>query len=160
MKRCLALLLCVLLLTSSVPLVSADIYNDDWFDWGEYACPHTHTEEVAAVASTCTSHGHGAYTRCAKCKLPLFGSHDPLPLADHTYDDDFDADCNVCGETRNALLHGDANGDGKVNNHDLALLQRYLNEWESTIDLLAADMNGDGKITNRDLGLLQRLLNV
>lgn len=159
MKRCVAVLLSALLLIISVPLVGAESYNDDWFEWGEYACPHTETEVVAAVASTCVAAGHGAYIRCAECKWLLSGSREPLPLGDHTYDDPFDADCNTCGHVREALLHGDADGDGKVNNHDLAQMQRYVNEWGVAIDLIAADMDGDGKVTNRDLGLLQRLLN-
>ena len=86
MKRSVAILLSVLLLMSSVPMVSADIYNDDQFDWGDDACPHTQTETVEAAASTCTTPGHGAYTYCVACKLLLDGSRDPLPLGDHTYE--------------------------------------------------------------------------
>ena len=54
---------------------------------------------------------------------------------------------------------GDANGDGKVNNRDLGMLQQYLNDMEITVDLVALDLNEDGKVNNRDLGLLQRMLN-
>ena len=54
---------------------------------------------------------------------------------------------------------GDANGDGKVNNRDLGLIQQYLNGWDVTIDATACDVNGDGKVNNRDLGLIQQLLN-
>ena len=101
MRRYIALLLSALLLMTSAPLVSADnIYNDDHFDWGEYACPHTRTEEVAEIPSTCTEQGRGGYTRCADCKLLLSGSRDPLPLKDHSYDNACDADCNVCGAVR------------------------------------------------------------
>ena len=57
------------------------------------------------------------------------------------------------------VIPGDANGDDKVNNRDLGLLQQYLNEWDVTITVAAADLNGDGKVNNRDLGLLQQLLN-
>ena len=53
---------------------------------------------------------------------------------------------------------GDANGDGKVNNHDLALLQQYLNEWDVSIEDADLDVNNDGKINNRDLALLQQYL--
>ncbi len=56
-------------------------------------------------------------------------------------------------------IPGDANGDGKVNNKDLGLLQQYLNEWPVTVDTVAIDLNGDGKVNNKDLGLLQQLLN-
>ena len=57
---------------------------------------------------------------------------------------------------------GDANGDSKLNNRDLALLQQYLNGIDisgKTFDEMAADVNNDGKINNRDLGLLQKILN-
>ncbi len=54
---------------------------------------------------------------------------------------------------------GDANGDGKINNKDLGLLQQYLNDWDVTIDKKAADLNDDGKVNNRDLGMLQQQLN-
>ena len=57
------------------------------------------------------------------------------------------------------VIEGDADGDGKVNNRDLGLLQRYLNDWDVTINDVAADMNGDGAVNNRDLGMLQKLLN-
>ena len=57
------------------------------------------------------------------------------------------------------VLSGDVNGDGKINNRDLGLLQKYLNGSDVTVDELAADLNADGKLNNRDLGLLQKLLN-
>lgn len=56
------------------------------------------------------------------------------------------------------ILQGDVDGDGRVNNRDLGLLQQYLGDWDVTVSA-EADMNGDGRINNRDLGLLQRLLN-
>ena len=58
-----------------------------------------------------------------------------------------------------AVEAGDVNGDGKLNNRDLALLQKYLNEWSVTVEPAGADVNGDGKLNNRDLSALQRLLN-
>ena len=58
-----------------------------------------------------------------------------------------------------AVAAGDVNGDGKLNNRDLALLQKYVNDWDVTVEMAAADVNGDGKINNRDLAALQRLLN-
>ena len=54
---------------------------------------------------------------------------------------------------------GDADGNGKVNNRDLGLLQQYVNNWNVTVDKTAADLNQDGKINNRDLGLLQQKIN-
>ena len=101
MKRWLAVLLSVLLLTTSVwPVSASGSYNDDHFNWGEYACPHSHTIETAAVDSTCIIPGHGAYVRCADCRVLLSGSDAELPLGDHAYDNACDTDCNVCGEER------------------------------------------------------------
>ena len=54
---------------------------------------------------------------------------------------------------------GDLNGDSTLNNRDLALLQKFLNEWEVTVVEAAADVNGDGQANNRDLGALQKILN-
>lgn len=58
-----------------------------------------------------------------------------------------------------ASTTGDANGDGKVNNRDLGVLQQYLNGYSVTIASAAVDLNGDGKVNNRDLGALQQQLN-
>lgn len=65
---------------------------------------------------------------------------------------------NVYYETPD-VTPGDVNGDGKVNNRDLALLQKYLNEWDVTVNAMGADVNGDGKYNNRDLSALQKMLN-
>lgn len=54
---------------------------------------------------------------------------------------------------------GDVDGDGKINNRDLGLLQQYLNGWKVTVNEVGADVDNDGKCNNRDLGALQRLLN-
>ena len=57
---------------------------------------------------------------------------------------------------------GDMDGNGKVNNRDLGLLQLYLNDGDLTDKTFvwdAADLDGNGKLNNRDLGLLQKLLN-
>ena len=57
------------------------------------------------------------------------------------------------------VLYGDLNGDGAINNRDLALLQQYINKWDVTIDEVAADVTADGAINNRDLALLQQYIN-
>ena len=56
------------------------------------------------------------------------------------------------------VVRGDANGDGTVNNRDVALLQQYINGWDVTVDE-AADANGDGEVNNRDVALLQQYIN-
>lgn len=57
------------------------------------------------------------------------------------------------------IVPGDANGDDKVNNRDLGMLQQHLNGWEPAIDTTAMDVNDDGRVNNRDLGVLQQYLN-
>lgn len=82
--------------------------------------------------------------------------------AEDVYDTDFN---NVSFRVVNGTVTvveytpGDVNNDGSINNKDLGLLQRYLNEWDVTLSEAAADTNGDDSINNKDLGLLQRYLN-
>lgn len=57
------------------------------------------------------------------------------------------------------IIPGDIDGNGKVNNRDLGILQKHLNGTDVTLDEQAADLDGNGKLNNRDLGLLQKLLN-
>lgn len=78
-------------------------------------------------------------------------------LKDHTYDDKYDGNCNVCGVLRE--VPGDVNNDGKINNRDLGLMQQYLNDWGVVINTTAADFNENGAVNNRDLGVLQQYLN-
>ena len=120
-------------------------------------CGYTVKEEIPATGHDFsgswqddTHHGKA----CTKCGLTEEGE-------EHIYDDDKDADCNKCGYEREVATtnYGDTNGDGKINNRDLGLLQQYLNDWNVTIDLAACDVNNDGKLNNRDLGLLQQYLN-
>ena len=82
-------------------------------------------------------------------------------VGDHVYDNDKDDDCNECGFEREVVTYipGDVNGDGEVNNKDLGVLRRWLNDWDVEIDELAADVNRDGAVNNKDLGILRRYLN-
>ncbi len=56
-------------------------------------------------------------------------------------------------------VSGDVNGDGRLNNKDLGLLQQYLNNWDVEIVPELADVTWDGKVNNKDLGMLQQYLN-
>ncbi len=77
----------------------------------------------------------------------------------------FDKDLNnVAFATENATITikdgrpGDVNGDGRVNNRDLVLLQQYLAEWDVEIVEGNSNVDGTGKINNRDLVRLQQYL--
>lgn len=58
-----------------------------------------------------------------------------------------------------STVYGDLDGNGKINNRDLGLLQKHLNGSSVEIDEEAADVYYDGKLNNRDLGILQKFLN-
>ena len=143
---------------------------------------HDHIYTAEVVAPTCYSDGYTFYfcTICGDCYIDNYlpAAHDysngwlatedahyhqcvacgtAADVAEHLWDGKA---CTVCGyEAAPTVIPGDANGDGKVNNRDLGVLQKHLNGSAVTIDLTAADLNGDGKINNRDLGMLQKLLN-
>ena len=109
-----------------------------------------YTEELFATATFRIKEGAAAGTY-------------PFTLT-YSCEDDFfnlawdvvDFDAQVGGVT--VTLLGDVNGDGKVNNRDLGLLQQYLADFVVTINADACDVNGDGRVNNRDLGLLQQYL--
>ena len=54
---------------------------------------------------------------------------------------------------------GDLDGNGRINNRDLGMLQQHLNEWPVNINTDAADLDANGRINNRDLGMLQQYIN-
>ena len=118
-----------------------------------------HTYEPVVTAPTCVSDGYTTHT-CA-CGDSYEDTFVPA-TGEHVYDDDRDADCNVCGHVRPIVTPGDVNGDGKINNRDLGILQLYLNDSDlagKTFHEKAADLDGNGRINNRDQGKLQQLLN-
>ena len=118
-----------------------------------------HHHESVTTDPTCAEDGQTVYT-CPDCgdsyteTIPATGAH--------VYEQD-GAYCDVCGHANpDAVLKGDADGNGKVNNRDLGLLQKYLNGTNmgnQNFNILAVDLDGNGKINNRDLGLLQKKLN-
>lgn len=146
----------------------------------DYAFTTCHAMRSITIPESVTTIGYGAFhttdcltdvyyygTEADRDAMVIGGDNGGLLSATwhhscrHVYDDDFDADCNLCGAVREvtAVRYGDVNDDGKVNNRDMGLLQQYLNGKAVTVNLSACDVNGDGKVNNRDMGLLQRYLN-
>ena len=120
-----------------------------------------HTYTTTETPASCGADGLRTYT-CAQCgdsyteTIPATG--------EHTYDNEYDADCNVCGDVREVpekpadVLYGDANGDGAVNAIDLALLQQFIAGWNVTPDEVSSDANVDGAVNALDLALLQQYI--
>ena len=129
---------------------------------------------VEAVEATCSQNGNIAYWYCSDCGYvwadeALTQQTNRMNIVvpatgEHTYDDDYDADCNVCGETREVpeipveILYGDADGDGEVTLTDAALLGQWLAGYEVTVNEAAADADGDGEVTLTDAALLGQWL--
>ena len=111
-----------------------------------------HNYTAAVTAPTCAEQGYTTHT-CSACGDAYTDNYIPA-TGKHTYDDETDTHCNVCD-----FLRGDTNDDNRVNNRDLGILQRFLNEWDIAINTASADISGDGRVNNRDLGLLQHILN-
>ena len=107
---------------------------------------HTHAYTATVTAPTCTEQGYTTYT--CECGDGYVGDY--VEATGHAYEN---GNCTGCG-----IVLGDADGNGRVNNRDLGLLQRYLNGWDVSV-CPQADMNGDGTVNNKDLGLLQQALN-
>ena len=82
------------------------------------------------------------------------------PRPDNVFNSDMDA---VHFDTKSGYVtihkSGDANGDGKINGKDYALLLQSINGWDVTINSDAADVNGDGKLNGKDYALLLQRLN-
>lgn len=132
-------------------VVAPDCENDGYTIHACVGCGDSYTtDEVPATGHLCDN---ACDPDCNVC-----GAVRPVP--DHEYDNDRDADCNVCGAVREVATFrlGDVNGDGRINNQDLGILQRYLADYEVAINLDAADVKSDGRVNNRDLGLLQQYL--
>ena len=130
----------------------------------------THCEDSYITVLEATGHAYDAVVTDPDCENSGYTTHTCSACGDsyvdtetaalgHTYDGNFDADCNVCGAIREVSVRGDVNGDGKVNNRDLGILQRYLNGWDVDMDMIGSDLTEDGRVNNRDLGLLQQMLN-
>ena len=100
MKRALAILLSILMLSSAVLPVSAESnYNDTTIDWGEHTthiydwCDDHSCNVCGALRDTDHVYDNACDTTCYYCGYVR-------PFAGHDYDSACDVDCNVCGAVR------------------------------------------------------------
>ena len=126
---------------------------------------------VAALEPTCSALGNIEFWYCDACGAAWTNEactqvtnmmSVKLPMAEHTYDDEYDADCNACGNIREVpekpvnVIYGDADGDGEITALDVVVLQQYFAGYEVTLNEAAADADGDGEVTALDVVILQQ----
>ncbi len=63
-------------------------------------------ETISEIPATCTKTGLTAGEKCADCGAILTAQQE-IPVLAHTYDDKYDANCNVCNHTRDAECRHD-----------------------------------------------------
>ncbi|MBQ7088631.1 MAG: dockerin type I repeat-containing protein [Clostridia bacterium] len=131
-------------------------------------------QHVEAKDATCAANGNIEYWYCDVCGMAWLDADCiqntnlravVLPATgEHTYDDEYDADCNVCGDVREVpekpveIVYGDADGDGEITLLDATVLTQYLSGYEVTLTEDAADADGDGEITLLDATVLTQYL--
>jgi len=57
-----------------------------------------------------------------------------------------------------AVIAGDINGDGVVNNKDVTVLSQFLAGWNVNHVPATLDVNGDGAVNTKDASALMRYL--
>ncbi len=78
---------------------------------------HTHTPvEDPEVPATCSQTGLTKGSHCSVCGKPIVEQKE-IPMLAHTFDDEYDKDCNVCGADRPAAAckHSDLEHHAKKN---------------------------------------------
>ena len=107
-----------------------------------------HDYETVVTAPTCTEQGYTTYT----CHCGDTYVADYVEATGHSYDNDFDPECNGCGEIREVETFGDLDGDDKLTVSDaLGVLRIAAKTAECTAEALKlGDIDGDGVITVAD----------
>ncbi len=130
----------------------------------ENKCLHSNVGEAQTenfVDATCVSAGsYDTVTYCTDCGCEISRETTTIEINPdaHAFDSDADKDCNNgCGLVR--VCYGDSDGDGEINNKDIAAIMQHINGWDTEIDEAAADVNRDGKINNKDYALLMQYVN-
>ena len=110
--------------------------------------PKTGHDYVATVIPpTCMNQGFTEYT-CVGCGDYYQGNF--LPIGNHSY---YDGRCIYCGEAGGNPI-GDLDGDGQINNNDVAYLLWHTLFPEDYPISDPADFDGDGKVNNNDVAYL------
>ncbi|MBQ6885450.1 MAG: dockerin type I repeat-containing protein [Clostridia bacterium] len=134
---------------SQIKYVTLDDLNDN--DLGSaWAKTDSYPELISAHVATYVDNGDGTHSASCACGV-ISGAAEA-----HTYEN---GEC-ICGaEDTTSVMYGDANGDGKVNGRDYAMILQYINGVNVTIDLTAADVTGDGKVNGRDYAKILQAIN-
>ena len=108
-KKLIPILLCLMVIFSVFALGACD-------NGGE--CEHEYGTLKAEVAASCSQDGTVAHYTCAKCGLKFDKDYNQIldlkiNKTEHTYSDEFDADCNKCNAKRVIVLPDDVVIDGK-----------------------------------------------
>ena len=116
------------------------------------------THEYAWVVdkeATCGVEGK-KHEECAVCHTKRNENTVIAATGDHTYTDDRDAECDVCGFMREVSVLGDVNGDNKIDSTDARLVLQYAvgKIGEEAIAIAVADVNADNKIDSTDARLI------
>ena len=113
-----------------------------------------HSYKTKTTKPTCTAKGYTTYT-CTLCGYSY--KADYTSQKPHSYDDENDASCNLCGELR--AVRGDMNGDFKKDAQDALYLLRHALMPSVYPISQSADVNGDGRTDSADaLYLLRHIL--
>lgn len=137
--------------------------------WETY-CEHAYT--TAVTAPTCTDQGFTTYT-CDLCgdshvddyvdatghtagewiadeqkHWHACGCGEILDVAEHTYADDADAECDICGYIRTVVVPGNVDGNDSVDYFDAMLVIQYFTGLtdENAVNVSAADVDGSGNV--------------
>lgn len=114
--------------------INASFQNMSWDRSNQCIAEPTGSCIRAKKSGTCKSTGHILYN---------YGKYDPSITITIEVGD---------------YYAGDVNGDEKLNMKDVTLLQKYLGNYNTTINKDAADVNNDGYITISDVLLMQQYI--
>ena len=102
------------------------------------SCLHANTTDVAAVASTCKTAGHGAYTKCTDCGAIISGSDETLDLDSSNHEGGTEvrnakpATCSELGYTGDTVCLGC--GATLAEGKEIAMTAHTAGDWQYSSD--------------------------